>query len=117
MKKSGKELLQLSWTYRMELRAVDACIAEAFRQADIDCTARQAMVLWLIQAKKSVSQTDLAVITEIDRSTLSDVVRRLVDKGLVKRHRNPNDDRAYVVSLTRDGQALLRQAMKVKADY
>ena len=45
--------------------------------------------------------------TGIDRSTLADVVRRLVEKGLLQRKRTRNDARKYAVRLTPKGREAL----------
>ena len=46
----------------------------------------------------------------VDRSTLADIVRELVEKGLLQRQRTKQDARAYAVKLTREGQRVLRAA-------
>jgi len=64
-----------------------------------------------------VSQTGLVEQTGVDRSTLADVVRRLVKKGLLQRKRTKRDARMYAVRLTAKGQNILNgvkpQATKV----
>ena len=45
--------------------------------------------------------------TGVDRSTLADIVRRLVKKGLLQRKRTRRDARMYAVRLTQKGQAAL----------
>jgi DNA-binding MarR family transcriptional regulator len=56
------------------------------------------------------SQTDLVETTGIDRSTLADLARRLVKKGLLQRRRSRQDARAYVVRLTDAGREVLKSA-------
>ena len=51
-----------------------------------------------------ISQTGLVEQTGVDRSTLADVVRRLVKKGLLQRKRTRRDARMYAVRLTAKGQ-------------
>lgn len=70
-------------------------------------TPRQYAVLITVQGNEGLSQTDLVSMTGIDRSTLADVVRRLLKKGLLQRRRTRQDQRAYAVRLTENGQALL----------
>jgi DNA-binding MarR family transcriptional regulator len=45
--------------------------------------------------------------TGVDRSTLADIVRRLVKKGLLQRKRTRRDARMYAVRLTAKGTAAL----------
>lgn len=82
---------------------------------DFDITPRQLAVLAVIDAHDGPSQTDIVVETGIDRSTLADIVRRLVKRGLVSRKRAKNDVRAYAVKLTSDGSRVLATAMPVLA--
>ena len=56
------------------------------------------------------TQSDLVNETGIDRSTLSDVVHRLQDRGLLSRQRSATDARAYVVRLTDAGVHALNTA-------
>lgn len=79
--------------------------AEAeFEKKSNGVTARQASVLSVLLEKEGVSQTHIVEMTSIDRSTLADVVRRLVLKGLVTRRRTKEDRRAYAVRLTANGR-------------
>ena len=82
---------------------------------DIDITPRQLAALAVIDAHDGPSQTDIVDETGIDRSTLADIVRRLVKRGLVSRKRAKNDVRAYAVKLTSDGSRVLATAMPVLA--
>src|SRR5262245_53559828 len=76
--------------------------ASAICQAELsdDLTPRQFVVLLTVARKGGVSQTHLVEQTGIDRSTLADVVRRLVIKGFLKRRRTRADARQYAVTLT-----------------
>jgi DNA-binding MarR family transcriptional regulator len=72
-------------------------------------TPRQYAILNSIQDNPGVSQTGLVGMTGIDRSTLADIVRRMLDKGLVQRERTEQDARAYSVKLTRKGTNTLKK--------
>jgi len=72
-------------------------------------TPRQFEVLSAVRSSKDPSQTALVKKTGIDRSTLADIVRRLVDRGLLMRKRTPRDTRKYAVSLTEAGDMALSQ--------
>ena len=52
---------------------------------------------------EGLSQTDLVERTGVDRSTLADIVRRMLKKGLLQRRRTKDDARAYAVKLTEEG--------------
>lgn len=72
-----------------------------------DLTPRQFAVLVCVGQNPDVSQTGLVEQTGVDRSTLADVVRRLVKKGLLQRKRTKRDARMYAVRLTAKGQSIL----------
>lgn len=61
------------------------------------------------------SQTTLVEKTGIDRSTLADIVRRLLNKGWVSRRRTKDDARAYAVRLTDEGTKVLTAAKMCEA--
>lgn len=73
-------------------------------------TQRQFAVLAAVDAAEGVTQTALVRATGIDRSTLADLVSRLIDKGLLARERSAADARANAVRLTEAGRAALAQA-------
>jgi DNA-binding MarR family transcriptional regulator len=75
--------------------------------AKADLTPRQYAVLVCVGQNPDVSQTGLVEQTGVDRSTLADVVRRLVKKGLLQRKRTRRDARMYAVRLTPKGQGIL----------
>ncbi len=72
-------------------------------------TPRQFAILEAIEQNPGISQTGLVDKTGIDRSTLADIVRRMLDKGLVQRERTAEDARAYAVKLTRKGTNTLKK--------
>ena len=79
-------------------------------------TQRQYALLAAVAATEQPSQTDLVSLTGIDRSTLAELVARLIDKGLLARERSESDGRAKTVSLTDAGRGALDLARpRVKA--
>jgi DNA-binding MarR family transcriptional regulator len=75
-----------------------------------ELTPRQYAVLAAAAASEDLSQTALVDATGIDRSTLADIVRRLVERGLLARRRTKSDARMYAVKLTASGQAAMKAA-------
>ncbi len=75
-----------------------------------DLTPRQYAVLVAVAENEGLSQTDLVDVTGIDRSTLADIIRRMLKKGLVQRRRTKEDARAYAVKLTEEGRRILQAA-------
>ncbi len=92
------------------LHRAGQCAAELF-QIELgsgDITPRQFAVLATVSQNEGLSQTHLVERTGIDRSTLADVVRRMLKKGLLQRRRTREDARAYAVKLTEEGWRVLK---------
>jgi DNA-binding MarR family transcriptional regulator len=73
-------------------------------------TQRQYAVLSAVSAREGLTQTDLVRATGIDRSTLADLVSRMIGKGLLARERSSADGRANAVRLTERGRDALAEA-------
>jgi DNA-binding MarR family transcriptional regulator len=73
-------------------------------------TQRQYAVLAAVAAHEGLTQTDLVRSTGIDRSTLADLVARMIGKSLLARQRSTADARANTVSLTEAGRGALEAA-------
>lgn len=82
----------------------------AEEMGDEALTQRQYALLSGVSALDQPSQTDLVGLTGIDRSTLAELVARLIDKGLLERERSDADGRAKTVRLTGAGRAALSAA-------
>lgn len=80
---------------------------------DLGITARQYAVLSVVDGLQDASQTTLCEITGIDRSTLADIVRRLVSRGLLTRRRTRRDARMYAVRLAPEGKSILEKAQPI----
>lgn len=73
-------------------------------------TQRQFAVLTAVAARDGCTQSDLVRSTAIDRSTLAELVARLITKGLLTRERSSSDARANVVRLTDEGRSVMDDA-------
>lgn len=73
-----------------------------------DLTARQYAVLFALAHSEGMSQSKLVDATGIDRSTMADIVRRMLKKGIIQRKRDKDDARAYEVKITDEGQRLFK---------
>ncbi|MDO9474713.1 MAG: MarR family winged helix-turn-helix transcriptional regulator [Caulobacter sp.] len=92
--------------HRAAQRALDFYAEEAGPGA---VTQRQHAVLAAVAAREGAAQADLVAATGIDRSTLADMVARMIDKGLLARERSSLDARANAVRLTDAGRAALAE--------
>jgi len=57
--------------------------------------------------KRTMRMTALAQLTTATLPRLSHVVKRLEDRGLIERHRDPDDKRRLLIALTPSGRAIL----------
>ncbi len=97
------------------LHRAGQCAGDIF-QAEMDAndlTPRQYAVLVTVSKNEGLSQTNLVDRTGIDRSTLADIIRRMLKKGLLQRRRTKEDARAYAVKLTDEGRRVLATAEPV----
>lgn len=91
------------------LHRAGQCAGDVFHGeiGDADLTPRQYAVLLTVSQNEGLSQTQLVERTGVDRSTLADIVRRMLKKGLLQRRRTKEDARAYAVRLTDEGWRVL----------
>jgi len=76
----------------------------------------QFSLLRTIERSEPVSHTDLGDQLELDRSTIGRNVRVLERAGLVNTGRSEADQRETVVTLTRQGRRILKEAAPVWKD-
>jgi len=99
---SPSHLLHRALQLALDIYAVDAVSG--------GLTQRQFAVLCAVANDEGLSQTGLVRATGIDRSTLADMVARMIAKGLLARERSAADARANTVRLTELGRAALHAA-------
>src|ERR1700742_4161464 len=75
-----------------------------------ELTKQQFTLLAALEHNDGASQTALVDLTGIDRSTLAEMVRRMLEKGLLGRERTEEDQRANAVAISPNGRKALRSA-------
>ncbi|MCB1377861.1 MAG: winged helix-turn-helix transcriptional regulator [Alphaproteobacteria bacterium] len=73
-------------------------------------THRQFTVLLAVDSNDGKSQTELVKLTGIDRSTLADLVARLLAQGYLQRRRTKDDGRTNAIRITAVGKKMLKMA-------
>ena len=91
--------------HRASQRADDLFSKEV---GEIGLTPRQFAVLLAAAQSEAPTQTDIVDWTGIDRSTVAQMMPRMVKKGLLQRRRSRQDARAIIVRLTETGRNTLR---------
>jgi DNA-binding MarR family transcriptional regulator len=81
------------------------------QMGDSTITPRQFIVLFAVNEEEGLSQTDLVNRTGIDRSTLADMISRMIKNGLLARKRTAEDARANAVRLTAAGRRALNSSL------
>jgi DNA-binding MarR family transcriptional regulator len=93
---------------RCQQRAVDIFAEEVGPEGP---TPRQFAILVSVLQNPGLNQTDLVRLSGIDRSTLAEILGRLVDRGLIRRERTTEDQRTNALYVTSAGRAMLQAAL------
>jgi DNA-binding MarR family transcriptional regulator len=89
-------------------RALVGVAARSLAETEDTVTLVQYRALVLIAARGEMNVGGLAEALDVHQSTATRLCDRLVARGLVDRMHSPQNRREVVVSLTRDGNALIR---------
>ncbi|WP_027935545.1 MarR family winged helix-turn-helix transcriptional regulator [Amycolatopsis sp. ATCC 39116] len=90
-------------------RMYQAYLAAWNRHVDSVLTGPQFAVLSAVRAYPGSDQSSLAGAVALDTSTMADLCRRLEQRGLIRRVESPRDARRKLLSLTKEGSAVLTQ--------
>ena len=88
-------------------RAQQRHVAVWLSEVSAEVTSVQYAALEILQKTPGVNQRQLGDELDVDRSTIADLVARMVRNGLIERSDDPVDKRSYVLFLTADGKKQL----------
>jgi MarR family transcriptional regulator, organic hydroperoxide resistance regulator len=97
--------MRLLWAMDHGLRSISKRM-----QTRLGVTAPQRLVLRLLGREPGMTPSALAALLHLDRGTLTGIVERLELQALLVRRPHPEDRRSFVLSLTRQGKRLDREA-------
>lgn len=100
LNKSAYHLLRRAWQYAGDIYSEEV--------GGVGLTHRQFTVLLAVAQNEGASQTDLVGLTGIDRSTLADLVARLIKRNFLQRKRTKEDARANSIKLSAAGKRALK---------
>ncbi len=80
---------------------------------EIDLTYTQYITMMVLWESKQMSVKELGEKLYLDSGTLTPLLKRLEQKGLLTRQRDSRDERILMVSITKSGEKLKEQAIKV----
>ena len=81
--------------------------ADEFKEKDI--TPLQFSILWVLTTHSGEDQASLAQYVALDRTTCSNIVSRLEERGYLRREVDPENKRAKLVYITDTGRELFRE--------
>jgi DNA-binding MarR family transcriptional regulator len=93
---------------------LQALLRRQLAQAEI--TISQARTLSTLATRGPQRVTDLALIEQVAQPTMSALVARLSDNGLVARRADPSDSKATLISITRAGLDHWRSLIALRTD-
>jgi DNA-binding MarR family transcriptional regulator len=105
----------LGFHIRMAHGAVYRHFNETF--GTIGLTQKQTSVLWLVSDNPSISQTDIAVLLQIDRATMMAITNSLAERNLLERRASTIDRRRQSLHLTQAGAAALIEARAAVSEH
>jgi DNA-binding MarR family transcriptional regulator len=88
-------------------RAQQRHVAVWLSEVSAEITSVQYAALEILQRTPGVNQRQLGDELDVDRSTIADLVARMVRNGLIERSDDPVDKRSYVLFLTSVGKKQL----------
>ena len=79
----------------------------------IDLTYTQYITMMVVWEEKEITVKALGDKLFLDSGTLTPVLKKLEQKGYVKRSRSKDDERNLIITLTKDGEELKKEACLV----
>lgn len=79
----------------------------------IDLTYTQYITMMVLWEKKECNVKELGEVLFLDSGTLTPLLKKLEQKGLISRNKNTNDERNLIVSLTNKGIKLQDKAIEI----
>lgn len=79
------------------------------RMYTLNVTFAHVRAMHMLAPDRTLAMKDLAEQLKLTPPSVTALTRRLVQTGLVRREPHPEDSRSSLLSLTSDGQALLRE--------
>lgn len=99
---------RLAHTGHLIRRAQQLHVALWNREVSTEVSSVQYAALAVIAAADGISQRELGEAMDLDRSTIADLVERMQRRGLLNRERSHADRRQMVLTITDDGEGVLR---------
>lgn len=81
--------------------------------SEIDLTYTQYITMMVLWDKKQVSVKTLGEVLYLDSGTLTPLLKKLENQGLLTRSRSKEDERVLIVEITKQGEELKEKAKTI----
>ncbi|WP_221586108.1 MarR family transcriptional regulator [Microbacterium sp. G2-8] len=98
----------IHYTGHLIRRAQQVHVAAWVAHVSRDVSSVQFAALTVLEAAPGASQAELGTQLDLDRSTIADLVARMVRNDLIAREADPGDRRRKMLTLTGRGSEVLR---------
>lgn len=105
---SDEEILHLSNQFCFSIYACSREIVQLYRPLlkKLDLTYPQYLVMLVLWEHRHVTMKELGSLLYLDNGTLTPLIRRLIQAGLMVKERSTEDERKVYISLTEKGEEL-----------
>lgn len=114
---SNEKFLLLARQLAAAYQAYSLYDAKGLRKSGSDLTPSQARVLFTLGGTEGMTCKDIGEVTLITKGTLTGVVDRLEEKGLVERWAVEGDARRTIVALTRKGERVYEREFPRQVEF
>ncbi len=113
------DMLKLKNQLCFPLYACSKEIVKAYKPYldELDLTYTQYITMMVMWEHKVLRVKEVGKYLFLDSSTLTPLLKRLEEKGYVKRRRSRDDERDLIVTITERGEALKEKAVKVQKKF
>ncbi len=95
-----------------------ACSREIIKQYKpyldrIDLTYTQYISMMVLWEHKRINVKEMGTLLHLDSGTLTPLLKKLEQKGLITRNRDLSDERSVIISITEQGESLKEAAVTI----
>ena len=118
MDEQAKEIMKLKNHLCFPLYACSREVIKLYKPLldELDLTYTQYITMLVLWEKKQVTVKELGIALYLDSGTLTPLLKKLEEKGLVNRRRSALDERNLLVSLTPAGVAMQEKAQHIPSE-
>ena len=102
---------QLCFPLYAASRLVTKCYQPLLQEFDL--TYPQYLVLLILWETDSVNLKVISEKLHLQTNTITPLLKRMEEAGLIDRTRSPDDERSMIISLTKNGQELKLKVIKI----